>query len=271
MAASADWLDEYSVDSGPLLEFLMRRDPDSVPQGFLQSLEGYLSEDRWLTSYESVRYNDMSTYRNLFNSEMQRDFRNYLESQGVSVEDYAGILGPVQYNVVRAQLKAVFPDRNGTKGWKLVLQGFPSLQLVVLALGHHFGDARSQKNLGEASERLRPVAVAQLSDELVPLVEGYPAARPADWDDSGLMPSPVLAIGSLDISTYDSGSGAKLRFVRNTSAKKEISTFFLRHSMQASQFHEALPAELGNNNMSQGDYHLALVRQMAREIGKSAK
>ena len=50
------------------------------------------------------------------------------------------------------------------------------------------------------------------------------------------MVSPVVNLGDLDISTYDGGAGAKLRMVRNTTVKKELSTFFAIKGMAASDF-----------------------------------
>lgn len=266
--ASSDEVEEFEIDTKAIFEFLMRNDPDFEPDAFAETIERYLPRSEWLVTHAPIRYNEAATYENLLNQEMGGDFREFLESRSIGAADYGGILGPIQFNAIRAQLRSVFPSRNGTTGWKVVLLGFPALQLVVFALGHHYGDTRSQRIVGEASERLRHVALEHVSAESKERLTDYPAATPADWDDRGLMTKPILSIGGLDISAYDQGAGAKLRHVRNTSAKKEIATFFFRHALPISELNATKVEDEFGPASSEGNYHLALIRRVARELGK---
>ena len=246
----------------------MRTSEEHVPTGFEDSLENYLPAERWTVVKESVKYKDLSSYQNLMSTEMGVPFRDYLTNElHVDVSDYAGILGPVQYNVIRAQLISVFPHWNGTKGWKLVLMGFPSVGLLVFAIGHHFGDSRSQKEIGIISAGLRQMAVDILPPTLEGVVSDFPAATPADWDGQGLFSSPPMSIGAMDISSFGGGAGVRLQYVRNTTAKKDISTFFFRASLQESEFDVSREDEGLDIDITNGDYYLATVRHLAEMLG----
>lgn len=256
----------FSIESEPVLNYLLRKDPESTHPKLETTLDRLFPSGQWKTHCDYNVYADESTYANLYKAESGKQFNEYLTKKGITVERYAETLGSIQFNAIRAQLISIFPDRNGTKGWKVVMLGFPSLGLVLVGLEHHYGDSRSQAQLGEASRRLRTIALEHLPPDL-PLLDEFPAATAADWDERGLMANPVLSIGDLDISDFDAGRGAKLRFVRNTTAKKEISTLMFRKCLQAGQARSMRDLD-DDVALSEFDVSLIVCRQIARELGR---
>ncbi len=96
--------------------------------------------------------------------------------------------------------------------------------------------------MGRASGLIRARALEFLTGDAKRALEQWPSATAEDWEERGLMSEPILRIGSLDISSFDGGAGAKLRMVRNTTVKKELATFFAIRGMTLNEF-EATGAE----------------------------
>lgn len=228
------------LDLDPILDCLLADTPAGSEAAW-PAAEGVLEEvftpETWGIGHGVNTYGN-GAHANLYNVESQRDFRTWLEDQGVSVEDYAEAVGPVQYVGIQVYLQALFPRARSNKGWRIRLLGFPALGVVALGLASHYQGTQNQNQMGRASALLHTQASEQLPTGLRPVLERYPAATATEWEERGLMPEPVLAIGSLDISAFDGGRGAKLRMVRNTTVKKEMATFFALKGMSAELFRE---------------------------------
>ena len=91
--------------------------------------------------------------------------------------------------------------------------------------------------------------------EIKPLLETYQAATSDDWNEGNLIPASVKFIGSLDISGY--ADGPRLKFIRNTSAKRQIASYFAVVGMTREDF------ETGS-----GVLHLRNFRAIAAKIGE---
>lgn len=180
---------------------------------------------------------------NLYRAEMQKPFRDFLDSKGIGEEDYSSVVLPVQYNSVQIWLRKLFTgQRRSNQGWRIRLVGFPSIQIVAVGLASNYQGTQNQNTMGAASAMLRKAALDVLAEnaDARALLEEFPSASSEHWDGRGLMPSPVLSIGSTDISDFDE-AGAQLKFVRNTTVKKEIATFFFIKGLEAHQFEEEGP------------------------------
>lgn len=225
-----------------LVSYLIGADPDST--GVVDALRGDFADSGWHISLDSNPYADASTYRNLYTAEMGNPFRTWLQSQSVGVDEFSTAIGPTQYNSIRLIPKWVFPEGKGNAGWRISLLGFPAVQTIAFGFSHHYGDSTSQRLLGQTSSGLRALALEVLDEDLAAAVQGYRSASAADWDGRGLFKQPQLAVGTLDISSYSEGEGAELRYVRNTTVKKDLACFFLLESADATTFRSDGPGIL---------------------------
>jgi len=176
------------------------------------------------------------SHRNLYEVESRRDFRDWLQNRGISVDEYAKAVGPVQYVSIQLHLLSLMPRARSNRGWRIRIMGFPALGLIVCGLASHYQGTQNQNQMGHASELIRSRALEILTGESKHELDKWPAAIAEDWEGRGLMSSPVLYIGDLDISSFDNGKGAMLRMVRNTTVKKELSTFFAIKGVSESDF-----------------------------------
>jgi hypothetical protein len=204
----------------------------------------------------SINPYGQGAHNNLYNVECQRDFREWLQANGVTHETYAEAVGPVQYVSFQLHLLSLMERARSNKGWRVRVIGFPSLGLVACGLGSHYQGTQNQNQMGHASELIRNRALEVLSGATRLALEGWPSANAADWEERGLMAEPVLNIGDLDISTYDEGRGAKLRMVRNTTVKKELATFFAIKGMTVDAF------------LQDGADYLDELRRIAVDLGR---
>jgi hypothetical protein len=172
-------------------------------------------------------------HRNLYEVESQSDFKAWLSGQGVDEEAYAGAVGAVQYVSVQLHLLSLMPRARSNKGWRIRAIGFPALKVIAIGLASHYQGTQNHNQMGRASGRIRARALEVLSGEARAELQNWPAATAEEWEERGLMQEPVHFIGDLDISGFDSGKGAKLRMIRNTTVKKELATFFAIKGMAA--------------------------------------
>lgn len=222
------------------------------------ALQHWYPSPSWVTTKSENVYGP-DAHRNLYQQEMPRDFRDWLSNNGVDGAQYADAVGSVQYASAQMHLSSVMPERRANRGWRVRAIGFPSLGLIAVGLSSNYQGTQSQNSMGIASARIRDTARSFLEERTLSFLEALPSATSEDWDERGLMPSPITSIGPIDISGYDDGSGAKLRMVRNTTVKKELSTFFAIRGMTSDEFEGA-----------GGDLLLNL-RSIAGELGRAAE
>ncbi|MGP9706658.1 hypothetical protein ACT3SQ_15145 [Brachybacterium sp. AOP42-C2-15] len=249
---------EQSWDLGPVASFLSSRSESRAEAAWVDALP-VISErfvpDAWGADV-SVNPYGQGAHRNLYRVECQKDFRNWLQENGVSEERYSEVVGPIQYVSFQIHLLSLMERPRSNKGWRVRAIGFPSLGLIACGLGSHYQGTQNHNQMGSASQLIRTRALEVVSGESRKALEDWPAATPEHWEERGLMSEPVLKIGDLDISTYDEGNGAKLRMVRNTTVKKELATFFALKGMTVEQF------------INDGPEHLETLRRIAFDLGR---
>lgn len=195
---------------------------------------------------------------NLYKTEISTKFREWLGGQGIDGQGYSRIIYPVQYNSIQIWLKSVFGGaQKSNKGWRMRLVGFPSLGTIAIGICSNYQGTQNQNQMALASSLIRQAALDVLpagSAEIHSL-SAYSSATSEHWDGRGLMPEPVLRLGELDISEYEP-SGAQLRMARNTTVKKELSTFFCIEGMGRGLFE------------SRGDKRILDIRDIAAALGE---
>lgn len=201
----------------------------------LPALSKKFDPEVWGANY-SVNPYGPGAHSNLFNVEVQRDFKLWLEQNSVSVDDYTDAVGPMQYVSVELHLLTLLPRARSNKGWRVRAIGFPSLGIVACGLSSNYQGTQNHNEMGRASGLIRARALEVLTGDSKQSLEQWPSATPDDWEERGLMPESIRGIGSLDISTFDEGRGAKLRMVRNTTVKKELATFFAIRGLTLNDF-----------------------------------
>lgn len=142
---------------------------------------------------------------NLYRNEIPGDFRTWLEQQGIGEQQYVNFVKEIQYNSIQIWLEKLFPKgQKSNRGWRIRVIGFPSLKTIALGLSGNYQGSQAQNQIGAASAMIRGAALDVLATdfELKSLMTSYPSATSEHWDDSGLMPVPVLSVGDLDISSY---------------------------------------------------------------------
>jgi len=212
-------------------------------------------QDVWTATYDVNLYGT-GAHSNLYNNECQQAFKSWLEDHGVDVEAYARAVGPVQYVSIQLHLNTLLERARGNKGWRVRIIHFPALQIVGCGLASHYQGTQNHNQMGEASSRIRVRALEILTGTNKAVLEEFPSATASDWEERGLMEHPVLTIGPLDISSFDDGRGAKLRFIRNTTVKKELATFFALRGMTLRDFSDG-----------RGASTLERLRDVAIELG----
>lgn len=246
---------EWNLD--PLRPFLMARselDANAAWDEALLVINERFPSRIWGSDYNLNPYGH-GAHGNLYRVECQRDFREWLKEHKVTEEAYAEAVGPVQYVSFQLHLRSLMERTRSNKGWRVRVMSFPALGVIACGLGSHYQGTQNHNQMGRASQLIRARALEMLTSESKSALEDWPAATADHWEGRGLMEEPVLNIGTLDISTYDGGSGAKLRMVRNTTVKKELSTFFAIKGMTIEAF------------LKNGHEHLEELRIIAGELG----
>jgi hypothetical protein len=255
----AEQPDASQWDLTPVAQLLTARSDTAAEAAWadaLPAISSRFSPDVWGYDYTVNPYGQ-GAHSNLFNNESQSDFRTWLQGNGISVEDYAEAVGPIQYVSVQVHLLSLGARLRNNKGWRVRMMGFPGLGVIACGLGSHYQGTQNHNLMGEASGRIRSRALEVLNGETRAALGEWPSATSGEWEERGLMAKPVLWIGDLDISTFDEGRGAKLRMVRNTTVKKELATFFAIKGMSA----EAFTAD--------GPAYLETLRRIALDLGRT--
>ena len=258
-SAGADLADDApGWDLAPLVQLLTSRSEAAAEAAWVDALPT-ISEafppETWGCEH-SVNPYGAGAHANLMKTEIRSDFKAWLNEANVSLDDYTQAVGDIQYVSVQIYLKSLFERALNNKGWRIRVLGFPALGLIACGLASHYQGTQNQNLMGEASARIRSRALEVLSASQRLQLEGWPSAIAEDWEERGLMPEPVTHVGNLDISTYDEGNGARLRMIRNTTVKKEVSSFFAIKGMDAASF------------IDDGPSLLSTLREIATELGK---
>lgn len=223
------------LETDVIFHYLTSHEADLQPE-----VRAALTEIRpdvtWSVDFTDNSFSE-SGHRNLYRSEMRRDFREWLSLKGVTPDRYGEFVGSVQYRSVSITDTELIPAGRRNKGWRVRLVGFPSIGIVGMGISTHYQGTQNQNLMGEASALIRSVAASVVTDE-PQFVERFPSATAAHWDSTKLFPEPVLEIGDLNVSGFNNANGIELRSVRNTTVKKELSTFFFLRGYNQGTFAE---------------------------------
>lgn len=249
---------EAAWNLGPIATFLSAHAETDAEAAWVDALPAISEKfvpavwgaDRTVNAYGA------NSHANLFNVECQQDFRTWLKTNGVTAERYADAVGPIQYVSFQLHLLSIAERARSNKGWRVRVIAFPPLGVVACGLGTHYQGTQNHNQMGRAAQLIRARALEVLSGESRLALEAWSSATADEWEERGLMPEPVLKIGDLDISGYDEGRGAKLRMVRNTTVKKELSTFFAIKGMTLDDF------------VRDGAEYLETLRRIALDLGR---
>lgn len=175
----------------------------------------------------------------LFRNEISGAFKKWLSDSGITLDQYVAGIPDVQYQSVEVWSRHLFPDRHrSNEGWRIRLVGYPALGLIAFGLCHSYAGSQSQKNVSKVSALLRAAAISVLEpdQDLVDVAMPYLSATADHWDRRLLMSAVRGSVGTLDVSTFadDNGTGAELRMARNTTVKKELSSFFFLRGVSVS-------------------------------------
>jgi len=250
--------EQQEWDLSEVGSFLSARSPVEAEAAWghaLPALSEHFAPDVWGSQYSFNPFGQ-GAHSNLYNVECQRDFRDWLQANGVTPENYGQFVGPVQYVSFQLHLQSLMDRARNNRGWRVRVIGFPSLGIVACGLGSHYQGTQNHNQMGRASQLIRARALEVLTGSSKSALEEWPAATAEHWEERGLMEEPVLSIGDLDISSYDEGRGAKLRMVRNTTVKKELATFFAIKGMTVDAF------------LEDGAEHLDVLRSIATDLGR---
>jgi hypothetical protein len=223
-----------------------------------KAIEKIFPVKTWGTFQRPSLFEKSSSKPNLYRQEMQAPFRNWLQEKGIGESEYIAQIPDVQFNTLDIWPRRLFDEPyKDDRGWRIQMLGFPAMQILVMGLAHAPQGNQSQDMLGAASNLIRDAATVMLTNdgEIKPLLETYQAATSDDWNEGNLIPASVKFIGSLDISGY--ADGPRLKFIRNTSAKRQIASYFAVVGMTREDF------ETGS-----GVLHLRNFRAIAAKIGE---
>lgn len=125
--ADADQPDAPDWDLTPVAKFLTARSKTEAEAAWVDALpaisEGF-PPDVWGCT-EDVNTYGPGAHANLYNTEIRSDFKTWLSDQGVSLDDYAAAVGPVQYASAQIFLGSLFKRARNNRGWRLRILGFP--------------------------------------------------------------------------------------------------------------------------------------------------
>jgi hypothetical protein len=222
------------------------------------AIEKMFPDKIWGTFQRPSLFLDESSKPNLYQRELRAKFRKWLEDKNIGEAEYIEHIPDVQFNTLDIWPRRLFDDSyRPDRGWRIQMLGFPAMQLLILGLAHAPQGNQRQDELGAASNLMRDAAIMVLANdsELRFLLDKYHAATSGDWNEGNLIPTTVKSIGSLDISGYE--DGPRLKFIRNTSAKRQIASHFALIGMTRQDF------ESGS-----GVLHLCNFRDIAAKLGE---
>jgi hypothetical protein len=209
-----------------------------------ETLRSAFPEDTWGISWATVDYDpNGSAHQNIYDSETVADYRAWLAATGIDASAYALALGPTQYVSIDLHLLKLKERLKKNEGWRVRLIGFPAIDLLVVGLASNHNGSQAESRSAKGSARINAAAMRVLSAVPAGALASYDLPTRDHWSERALMPAPLMRIGNIDLTGYkgpNGESGAALRMVRNTTAKKDIATFFairgvFRESFDAQQ------------------------------------
>lgn len=194
---------------------------ESGRSSVLTELRKVFPDNEWGIETDFNYYTDDNA-KNLWNNELRKRVKRRLEEEGWGKDEYEAWLGEVHFTNINPYWKSLFDGYRSNVGWRVVIMSIPRADVIVLGIASHYQNAQNHNKLGEVSNLLFDVAREAL-DESGQEMFGRKITS-ADWDQDGLMLSPIQFIDGISISEV-TPEGLNLKDVRTTTLKKILASF----------------------------------------------
>lgn len=207
-----------------ILELLQTKSKSACETGrssAITELKEIFPENSWGIESDFNYYTEDNA-KNLWNNELRKRVKRKLEDTGWDKDRYEKWLGEVHFTNINPYWKGLFDGYRSNVGWRAVIMSIPRAETIVLGIASHYQNAQNHNKLGEVSNLLFDIAKDGLEQAGLPMFGRKITS--ADWDQDGLILTPIL---SLDGSSIDdvSPEGITLKDVRTTTLKKILASF----------------------------------------------
>ena len=222
-----------------LLQSKSKVDCEKLKESALAELVEIFPESEWGIDSD-FNYYTSANISNLWGNELRRGVRNKIEAAGVGEENYGEWLGDVHFLNISIYRKSLFDRYRSNAGWRIILMSVPRANSIVVGLASHYQNAQNHNKLGEVSNLIFDIASDALSGEQK-VMPGRKISS-VDWDQNGLIPSPITSVADVSISP----EVLFLKDIRTTTLKKILASFIsvkvLPSNASEASLHEALTA-----------------------------
>ncbi|MYN05374.1 AAA domain-containing protein [Pseudoduganella sp. DS3] len=187
----------------------------------VESLRTVFPENEWGIETD-FNYYTKDNAKNLWNNELRKRVKHKLEAEGWNNDRYEDWLGEVHFTNLNPYRKNLFDRYRSNAGWRVVVMSIPRAEVIVLGIASHYQNAQNHNKLGEVSNLIYDIASDAMSEAGLEMFGRKITS--ADWDQNGLMQSPITTIDSISITDVAS-DGLNLKDVRTTTLKKILASF----------------------------------------------
>lgn len=187
----------------------------------ITALRQVFPENEWGIETDFNYYTDDNA-KNLWNNELRKGVKRKLEAAGWGMAQYEEWLGDVHFTNINPYRKSLFEKYRSNAGWRVVIMSVPRAEVIVLGIASHYQNAQNHNRLGEVSNLLFDIAKEALEDSGETMYGRKITS--ADWDQTGLILSPITLIDAVTIDDV-APEGLNLKDVRTTTLKKILASF----------------------------------------------
>jgi 5-methylcytosine-specific restriction enzyme B len=185
----------------------------------LAVLSAVLPTNEWGVDADFNYYTDANV-SNIWNNELRRGIKNKLEAASLGEQQYKAWLGDVHFLNIGVYRKELFERYRSNAGWRIAIISIPRAGAIIIGLASHYQNAQNHSKLGQTSHLLYDIAAEALADENQGPMYGRKISS-ADWDQSGLFPTPVVNVAGISIAP----DALYLKDIRTTTLKKILASF----------------------------------------------
>lgn len=187
----------------------------------VESLRTVFPENEWGIETD-FNYYTKDNAKNLWNNELRKRVKHKLEAEGWNNDRYEDWLGEVHFTNINPYRKNLFDRYRSNAGWRVVVMSIPRAEVIVLGIASHYQNAQNHNKLGEVSNLIYDIASDAMGEAGLEMFGRKITS--ADWDQNGLMQSPITTIDSISITDVAS-DGLNLKDIRTTTLKKILASF----------------------------------------------
>jgi len=188
---------------------------------------------------DNFEYYTDDNVNNLWKNEIRKGIKKKIEAASLGKADYKAWLGDVHYLNIGIYRKSLFDHYRNNAGWRIIVMSIPRAGAIVLGLASHYQNAQNHNKLGVASNLLFDIASEALQSDGQASMYGRKISN-ADWDQSGLIPSPIETVATVDITP----DFLYLKDIRTTTLKKILASFIAIKTLPSSTTEADLNGEL---------------------------